>query len=111
MSDIATSRWKASDDVELAWHECGSGPPVVLLHGLFSDANMNWIKFGHAARIAEAGFRVIMPDLRAHGASGAPHGEEYYPKVDAADFRANQEFCVASSDNTRAAEVEAEESA
>ncbi len=26
----------------------GEGRPVVLLHGLFSDAEMNWIKFGHA---------------------------------------------------------------
>jgi pimeloyl-ACP methyl ester carboxylesterase len=52
---------------------------VILLHGLFSDAVMNWIKFGHAARIAAAGFRVIMPDLRAHGLSGRPHEPEYYP--------------------------------
>ena len=51
------------------------GRPVILLHGLFSDANMNWIKFGHAQRIAAEGFRVIMPDLRAHGQSGQPHGE------------------------------------
>ena len=41
---------------------------------------MNWIKFGHADRIAAAGFRVIMPDLRAHGQSSAPHGAEHYPK-------------------------------
>jgi pimeloyl-ACP methyl ester carboxylesterase len=41
---------------------------------------MNWIKFGHAARIAADGFRVIMPDLRAHGLSGKPHGAEHYPK-------------------------------
>jgi len=40
---------------------------------------MNWIKFGHAARIARDGFRVIMPDLRAHGLSGRPHEPEYYP--------------------------------
>lgn len=73
-------RWAASDGVELAYHEMGEGRPVVLLHGLFSDANMNWIKFGHADRIARDGFRVIMPDLRAHGASGRPHGIEYYPK-------------------------------
>ena len=54
---------------------------MVLLHGLFSDANMNWIKFGHAARIAGDGFRVIMPDLRAHGLSGkAARGRHYYPK-------------------------------
>jgi pimeloyl-ACP methyl ester carboxylesterase len=59
-----------------------------LLHGLFSDANMNWIKFGHAARIAAEGLRVIMPDLRAHGQSGKPHEAEHYPKgVLARDLR------------------------
>jgi len=79
MSEPEVHRWTASDGVELAWHELGAGRPVVLLHGLFSDANMNWIKFGHAARIAEAGFRVIMPDLRAHGLSGRPHDPEHYP--------------------------------
>ena len=73
MNEPATHFWTASDDVQLAWHEVGQGRPVVLLHGLFSDANMNWIKFGHAARIAADGFRVIMPDLRAHGLSGRPH--------------------------------------
>ena len=72
--------WTASDGVELAYHELGEGRPVILLHGLFSDANMNWIKFGNAERIAAAGFRVIMPDLRAHGLSGKPHGAEHYPK-------------------------------
>ena len=72
--------WNASDGVQLAYHEVGEGRPVVLLHGLFSDANMNWIKFGHAERIASAGFRVIMPDLRAHGQSGRPHEAENYPK-------------------------------
>jgi pimeloyl-ACP methyl ester carboxylesterase len=41
---------------------------------------MNWIKFGHAARIASDGFRVIMPDLRAHGLSGKPHEPEHYPR-------------------------------
>jgi pimeloyl-ACP methyl ester carboxylesterase len=80
MTDPTTHYWAASDGVELAYHELGQGRPVVLLHGLFSDANMNWIRFGHAARIAEAGFRVMMPDLRAHGLSARPHGEQFYPK-------------------------------
>jgi pimeloyl-ACP methyl ester carboxylesterase len=79
MANPCSHFWTASDGVELAFHEVGQGTPVILLHGLFSDANMNWIKFGHAARIAAAGFRVIMPDLRAQGLSGKPHGEEYYP--------------------------------
>ena len=80
MSEVAVHHWTASDGVDLAYHELGEGRPVILLHGLFSDAHMNWIKFGHAARIAADGFRVIMPDLRAHGLSGKPHGPEHYPK-------------------------------
>ena len=79
MSEAQTHFWTASDGIELAWHEMGKGRPVILLHGLFSDASMNWIKFGNADRIAAEGFRVIMPDLRAHGLSGKPHGEQYYP--------------------------------
>jgi pimeloyl-ACP methyl ester carboxylesterase len=77
---IESNRWQSSDHVELVWHEEGKGRPVILLHGLFSDAQMNWIKFGHSARIAKAGFRVIMPDLRAHGQSGRPHAADHYPK-------------------------------
>ncbi len=80
MSEVAVHHWTASDGVDLAYHELGQGRPVILLHGLFSDAHMNWIRFGHAARIAVEGFRVIMPDLRAHGLSGKPHGLEHYPK-------------------------------
>ena len=80
LMDVATHHWTASDGVELAYQEVGEGRPVILLHGLFSDAHMNWIKFGTADRIAAEGFRVIMPDHRAHGLSGRPHGTEFYPK-------------------------------
>jgi pimeloyl-ACP methyl ester carboxylesterase len=69
----------ARDGVRLAWRETGEGRPVVLLHGLFSSAEVNWIKFGTAARIAADGFRVIMPDLRVHGSSDAPHDDYLYP--------------------------------
>ena len=79
MIEAAIHRWTTSDGIELAWHEVGEGKPVILLHGLFSDAQMNWIKFGHADRIAREGFRVIMPDLRAHGQSGKPHDPANYP--------------------------------
>ncbi len=80
MSDASAHFWKASDGVELAYREMGDGRPVILLHGLFSDAETNWIKFGTAQRIADRGFRVIMPDLRAHGLSGKPHEPEHYPR-------------------------------
>nr|WP_229822504.1 alpha/beta fold hydrolase [Novosphingobium arvoryzae] len=77
------------DGTPLAVHRMGAGRPLVLLHGLFSSAEMNWIKWGHAATIAEAGFEVIMPDLRVHGASGKPHDPAAYPgDVQAKDLAA-----------------------
>lgn len=77
--NIETHHFTAADGTDLAWHELGAGPPVLLLHGLFSDARTNWIRFGHAAEIAGRGLRVIMPDLRAHGDSGKPHDPHLYP--------------------------------
>ena len=67
------------DGTRLALHRLGSGRPLLLLHGLFSSAEMNWIKWGHADLLAEAGFEVLMPDLRAHGHSEAPHDPAAYP--------------------------------
>jgi pimeloyl-ACP methyl ester carboxylesterase len=63
----------------LAVHRMGAGRPVVLLPGLFSSAQVNWIKFGTAERLADAGFEAVMPDLRAHGQSAAPHDPAAYP--------------------------------
>lgn len=67
------------DGAALVLHRIGVGRPIILLHGLFSSARMNWIKFGHAATIAAQGYQVLMPDLRAHGASAAPHDSSAYP--------------------------------
>ena len=67
------------DGQELVWHETGAGRVVVLLHGFFSNAQTNWIRYGHAEAIAGRGFRVVMPDLRAHGDSAKPHDAAAYP--------------------------------
>ena len=64
---------------KLALHRLGLGRQVILLHGLFSTAEMNWIRFGHAQALADAGFEVLMPDLRAHGTSAKPHDAASYP--------------------------------
>jgi pimeloyl-ACP methyl ester carboxylesterase len=76
---LTDHRFAAPDGVELAWHETGEGRPLVLLHGYFSDARTNWIKYGHAEALVAAGFRVIMPDLRGHGDSSKPHDPVAYP--------------------------------
>lgn len=79
MSELRTEKLQSFDGAELAVHRLGAGRPVLLLHGLFSSAEMNWIRFGHAERLAAAGFEAIMPDLRAHGASDKPHDPAAFP--------------------------------
>lgn len=71
--------FESFDGVRLAWREMGEGRPVVMIHGYFSNAHTNWIRYSHAAAVAAEGFRVIMPDLRAHGDSDKPHDPAAYP--------------------------------
>lgn len=80
MPDIATTFVPGFDGTPLAVHSVGQGRPVLLLHGLFSSAQMNWIRFGHARRLADAGLRAIMPDQRGHGQSAAPHDPACWPE-------------------------------
>ena len=76
---MATEIIPSFDGTPLALHRMGRGRPLILLHGLFSSAQMNWIKWGHAAMLAEGGFECLMPDLRGHGESGKPHDPAAYP--------------------------------
>ena len=80
MTELTQDHAVARDGTRLALHRIGAGRPLLLLHGLFSNADTNWIRFGHAQVLADAGFDVIMPDLRAHGQSGVPHGAAAYPR-------------------------------
>jgi len=56
--------------IDLAYSEQGSGPALVLLHGLGLDHTI-WMSI---ARNCSSYAKVIMPDLRGHGLSGAPEG-------------------------------------
>jgi pimeloyl-ACP methyl ester carboxylesterase len=65
--------------IHIAYSTLGQGPAVMLVHGFLSTAHINWIKYGVASKLAEAGFRVILPDLRAHGRSSVPEDAASYP--------------------------------
>lgn len=80
MSELRKDYVEGFGGTRLAVHSMGEGRPLLLLHGLFSSAHVNWIKYGNAQVLAEAGFEVIMPDLRAHGESEAPHDPDAYPE-------------------------------
>ena len=77
---VTTQTVAGFDGQPLAVHRLGAGRAVLLLHGLFSEAQTNWIRFGHAQKLADAGFEAIMPDFRAHGASAKPHDAAAYPR-------------------------------
>ncbi|MEP3422152.1 MAG: alpha/beta fold hydrolase [Erythrobacter sp.] len=83
MTGLTETSFESFDGTRLAIHRegpsTGSGRPLILLHGLFSSAHMNWIKWGHGARAAEAGFEAIMLDFRVHGESDAPNDPAAYP--------------------------------
>jgi pimeloyl-ACP methyl ester carboxylesterase len=55
--------------VGIEYEVTGDGPPVVLLHG-FPDSGRLWRH--QVPALAEAGFSVIVPDLRGYGRSDKP---------------------------------------
>ncbi|WP_224961747.1 alpha/beta fold hydrolase [Geomonas subterranea] len=59
------------DDINLVYDDVGTGPAVLLIHGFPLNRQM-WQP--QLKPIAEAGYRVIAPDLRGFGASDAPAG-------------------------------------
>src|SRR3954470_21141333 len=64
-------------EVELHGHRAiyrtvGSGPPVVLIHGMVNSSR-HWEQV--ALRIAAAGYTAIAPDLIGHGDSATPRGD------------------------------------
>ena len=65
--------------VSLAVDVVGDGPPVLLVHG-FPDSRALWRN--QVGPLAEAGRRVIVPDLRGFGESGAPRGRRRLPGDD-----------------------------
>ena len=80
MATSPTDSFASFDGTRIAYRTVGEGRDLVLIHGLFSNAETNWIRYGTAATIAAAGFRLILPDLRAHGASDAPREASAYPE-------------------------------
>lgn len=59
------------NDINLAYDDLGNGPAVLLIHGFPLNRQM-WQP--QLQPLADAGYRVIAPDLRGFGASDAPAG-------------------------------------
>jgi pimeloyl-ACP methyl ester carboxylesterase len=79
VADSTVRRFRGRDGLELAYRELGSGRTLILWHGFTVGAKATWLDSGIAGRIAGHGFRVVLPDLRAHGDSAKPHDAASYP--------------------------------
>ncbi|MGE5635683.1 MAG: alpha/beta fold hydrolase [Nocardioidaceae bacterium] len=81
----------ANGAVTLAAEETGTGPPVVLLHGL--TATRRWVVHG-SRRLERSGYRVVAYDARGHGASSPAPWPDAYEYADlAADLAAVLDTC------------------
>jgi pimeloyl-ACP methyl ester carboxylesterase len=77
---LAEPRQTRIDGTTIAWTELGSGPPLVLLHGL-GDSHRTWRRV--APKLAKH-FRVLMADLPGHGLSDrpdAPYTLDWYART------------------------------
>ncbi len=57
--------------MELSYSQFGTGPAMIILHGLFGQRD-NWLTI---ARIFSSDYSVYLPDARNHGQS--PHSDEF----------------------------------
>jgi pimeloyl-ACP methyl ester carboxylesterase len=76
------------DGTPIAFEVEGSGPTLVLLHGLAGEGR-DWHEKGYVRRLAAPGRRVLTLDARGHGKSGKPHHASDY-----ADYKRAQDIAA-----------------
>lgn len=65
------------DGTRIHYDVLGEGKPVVLLHGFISTSE-SWKRASVRQALADAGFKVVMLDLRGNGRSDRPHSADAY---------------------------------
>lgn len=66
-----------SNGVRIHYTVEGKGEPVVLIHGVAANADLNWRRPG-VIRALSQHYKVIAFDLRGHGLSGKPQDPDAY---------------------------------
>ena len=77
---LAPAAWAEEFDsggVKIHYLVEGTGEPVILIHGLLANAQLNWGLPGITAELAK-NHQVIALDCRGHGLSGKPVSEHQY---------------------------------
>lgn len=62
----------AKDSTRIYYEVYGKGTPVLLVHG-FMNTGANWKKSALFTQLLNAGYQIIIPDLRGNGQSDKPH--------------------------------------
>ncbi|AHG88117.1 alpha/beta hydrolase fold protein [Gemmatirosa kalamazoonensis] len=100
-SDTTGGLYTAADGARIHYTAAGAGPAVVLLHGFLNDGT-SWRRTPAYARLVDAGFRVVVVDLRGNGASDKPTAPEAWANdaetrdvVGVAQALGLGEYCVA----------------
>src|SRR5438046_3215341 len=76
-ADGVNSEYFDAQGVKIHYLVAGQGEPVVLIHGLNASAEINWNLPGVVAELTKD-HHVIALDLRGHGRSDKPQGEDAY---------------------------------
>jgi pimeloyl-ACP methyl ester carboxylesterase len=77
MAEI-TQRAVETNGIRMHIAECGTGPPVLLLHG-FPES---WYSWRHQLRaLGEAGYHAIAPDQRGYGRTDRPAEANQYTQL------------------------------
>ncbi|MFT5929340.1 MAG: pimeloyl-ACP methyl ester carboxylesterase, partial [Candidatus Azotimanducaceae bacterium] len=75
MSTEPTSRMIETNGIQMRVFEAGTGPAVLLIHGWPES----WYSWRHQITyLAEAGYRVIAPDMRGYGDTDSPEQADQY---------------------------------
>src|ERR1035437_8152878 len=75
--DDSRPRVLDSNGVPIQYTVEGKGEPVVLIHGLYASARINWHAPGTIRALAKD-YQAIALDVRGHGGSGKPKEEAAY---------------------------------
>lgn len=68
----------SSQGIAIAYDVQGEGPPVLLIHGFASSAEVNWVATGWVDTLVRAGYQAIALDNRGHGRSRKLYDTQLY---------------------------------
>lgn len=76
-SDLEGHFYSSPDGTNIYYDVQGKGDAIVLVHGFMSDSE-SWKRTALYTDLINAGYKVILLDLRGNGKSDKPHKPEFY---------------------------------